>query len=333
MSDLILRAEQGVLGALLTDPDHAPLTALTAGDFVHPTHQAIYSAIRDLQPLGYEPGRLADAVAAIVDRPDVDTAWLRELADTAPDRDRAKAYARIVVQAAFDRDTADFAQPYLDAAEQTTDPNARRHLTRLATILTAQADRYTPTSTVDPDASPRLTAAPGPTIAAELNREDQILADLLQHPEQARTVAPWLDSAVFTTDRRRLTFELAVSIAYDGDPVDAVVLAWEVEQARPYIASPEPNQVVQPQDRPSDYAYLRRLETATVTAGTAIVVGRELLTEHVHATLAVSATAAAERALQTGPPQPVPVQAVAPTRTAEPPMSPAPVVPQPRIQL
>lgn len=331
MSDLILRAEQGVLGALLTDPDQ--LTVVSAGDFAHPTHQAIYSAIRDLQSLGYEPGRLADAVAGIVDRPDVDATWLRELADAAPDRDRAKAYARIVVQAAFDRDTADFAQPYLDAAEQATDPDARRHLTRLGNTLTAQADRNGPSSIVDPDASPRLTATARPTATAELNREDQILADLLQHPDQARTVAPWLDSAVFTTDQRRLAFELVVSIAYHGDPVDAVVLAWEVERARPYaVATPEPNQHTQLGGRPSDYTYLRRLETATVNAGTAVLVGRELLTEHVHATLAVSVTAAAERGPHAGPPQPVPAQAIAPIRT-EPPLSPAPVVPQPRIQL
>jgi hypothetical protein len=159
-----------------------------------------------------------------------------------------------------------------------------------------------------------------------LHREDQVLADMLQHPDQARTVAPWLDSSVFTTSQRRLAFELAVSIAYDHDPLDSVILAWHFQRARPFAALEHPDHPPHGADWPSDFGYLRRLETATVTVGTAVIVGRELLTEHVQATLALSATAAAERAA------PAQTPAVAPIGP-EPPLGPAPAVQHPRIQL
>lgn len=326
MSELIMRAEQGVLGVMLRDPQTVVSLQVEYEDFGHPTHQAVFAALADLEFAVYdtEQQRLA-AVARALDRPDVDTAWLTRLADTAPAAELAPEYARIVVQAAFDRDVADFAQPYRDSAQLATDPQIREALTRAADALDAQAAVFTPASTVDTDITVQVAgdvAYISGDVRVDLHREDQIIADLIQHPDQALEVAAWLDSEVFTSAQRKLTFELTVSLAYDGDPFDTVTLAWHVQRARDVERYNDPDIfTVVPAE--SDYAYLTRLHALPVPIGAAVVVGRDLLTEHVQATLALSAAEATERAPLAAAPQQV-VRQTEQHRAWEPPLSPAP---------
>ncbi|HKT03056.1 MAG TPA: DnaB-like helicase N-terminal domain-containing protein [Rugosimonospora sp.] len=287
MSGLILRAEQGVLGGLLRGVDPALITTtLTSDDFAHPTHQAIYKAVCDVEHLDYTSPRLHAAVAAIVDEPGVTAAWLRELAEAAPSALHVRAYTQIVVQAAFDRDTAQYAAPYLAAAARAADPTAQTRLTRLGHALADQAAVYARISDVDPHVA-ALTNGPAPTPrVGGMHPEEQIIADLLQHPEQARAVAPWLDSALFSNDQHRRVFEMAVSLAYDNDAVDAVIVGWQVTRAHP--AGPHPDEAT------SDYRFLTNLESRHVPTGTAVRVGTQLLAEHVQASVAVTtATVAA----------------------------------------
>lgn len=295
MSELILRAEQGVLGALLTHTDPDVITAnLTSDDFAHPAHQAVFTALLDIETLDTTLDERITTVARIVDRTDVDPGWLLQIAALTPAEDLVPQYTRIVVQAAFDRDVADFAQPYR-AAALLADDSDRGKLVRLADALDAQAAVFTPASTVDTDAAIGLNVdlnePAGTKDVTQLLREDSIIADLMQHPEQAAQIASWLTSDVFSTDQRRLTFEFAVSIAYDDDPFDTVTLAWQVQRARDALRYDQPGRPAEPVVE-TDFAYLTRLRATTVTAGTAIVVGRELLTEHVQATLALASTAA-----------------------------------------
>ncbi|GHJ45913.1 hypothetical protein Cs7R123_32550 [Catellatospora sp. TT07R-123] len=299
MADLIMRAEHGILGALLTG-DQADLitNTLTADDFGHPAHAAIYGAILDLQYAGYDTNTLTTAVAAVVDRPDVDATWLQQLAAAAPDGADVRPYAQIVMQAAFDRDTADLALPYHAAAETTADPQERSHLARVAAALDARAAAFAPAAAIDPEQDIQLTAPTG--AALELHREDAVIADILQHPEQAKAVASWLHSDVFTIEQRRLTFEVAISTAYHGDPIDPVILAWEVERNRSLnLLHHHRPQLPDPRIEP-DYTYIGRLLTTAVAVGTAVTVGHSLVEAHVAATLALSAAAAAERALHRG---------------------------------
>ncbi|MFI6785558.1 DnaB-like helicase N-terminal domain-containing protein [Micromonospora sp. NPDC050276] len=325
MSDLIMRAEQGVLGALLADPNQPLITDnLISDDFSHPAHRAIYNAILDTPATGEDPARIVAAVVAIVDRPDVDTNLLNALAAAAPDDQRVRAYSQIVIQAAFDRDTIDFAEPYLTAATQATDPVARDALVRLGQALTAQAETFAPASTIDPDQALSL-----PTVvalaAADLHPEDAIIADLLQHPEQARDVAAWLTSDVFTTDERRLTYELAVSIAYDHDPIDAVILAWNVERAREIQSLWAPHQRLP--ETLNHYTHLARLEVTAVAVGTAVTIGHDLVSEHVTVTLTRSASAAEAAATARS------AEVEGPVAGLEPPRESSPTLDAPRIEL
>ena len=296
-SELIMRAEQGVLAAMLTRT-HADLITNNLGndDFAHPAHRAVYSALQDLEFSGLDSvGERASAVAGIVERADVDAAWLTQLAEQTPHEDLIVQYTRIVVQASFDREVADFADPYREAAA-TADDTGRQALLRLADALDAQAAVFTPASSIDPDVDIRLIAdlrvQVGEQIRVELHPQEQVIADIVQHPEQGVAVAAWLDSDVFTTEQRKMTFELAVSLAYDNDAFDTVTLAWQVQRLRDVARYDQPDQPVETSAE-SDYAFVNRLSAATVTAGAAIVVGRELLTEHVQATLAASVTVAA----------------------------------------
>lgn len=325
MSDLIMRAEQGVLGALLADPNQPLITDnLISDDFSHPAHRAIYSAILDTLVTGEDPGRIVAAVVTIVDRPDVDTNLLDALAAAAPDDQRVHAYSQIVIQAAFDRDTIDFAEPYVTAATQTTDPVARDALARLGQALTAQAEIFAPASTIDPDQALSL-----PTVvalaAADLHPEDAIIADLLQHPEQARDVAAWLTPDVFTADERRLTYELAVSIAYDHDPIDAVILAWNVERAREIQSLWAPHQRLP--ETLNHYTHLARLEVTAVAVGTAVTIGHDLVSEHVTVTLTRSASAAEAAAIARS------AEVEGPVAGVEPPRESSPTLDVPRIEL
>ena len=324
MTDLIMRAEQGVLGALLAGRDHTLiLDSLLSDDFAHPTHRAIYTAVGDLHDTGRQHDEIAVAVAAIVDRPDVDATWLATLAAAAPDSNHLRAYLRIVIEASFDRDTSDFAQPYLTAADQAIDADTRASLLRTGQALQAQAEVFATLSSVD-EYQP-VAAALTILVDGRLNREELIIADLIQHPDQAQAIAAWLISDVFTTEQRRMIFEVAVSAAYHGDPIDAVIVAWHAERLRQinnlygrHTHQPEP-------PAEPDYPYLARLEVAVVAAGTAVIIGHELVHEHTTATLAVSATAAVERA-------PAPVRDTVQPQI-EAPLTPAPTINGRRIEL
>jgi replicative DNA helicase len=297
-SDLIMRAEQGVLGAMLTRT-RTDLIAnnLVSDDFGHPTHQAVYTALLDAEFADYETlDNLTVAIAGMVEQPGVDATWLRQVAEQTPGDDLVLQYTRIVVQASFDREVGQFADPYRAAAQDATDAD-RAALTRLADALDAQNTAFAAASAIDPIADFRLTAdlniQVDAQIRVELHREDQIVADIVQHPDQAKEVARWLDSAIFTTEQRKTTFELAVSLAYDDDPYDVVTLAWQVQRLRQFTHYDNPDQPIEAPAE-NDYSYLNRLQAATVTTGTAVVIGRQLLTEHVQATLALQITAASE---------------------------------------
>ncbi|WP_020525229.1 DnaB-like helicase N-terminal domain-containing protein [Catelliglobosispora koreensis] len=296
MTDLIMRAEQGVLGALLSarDPDEHALvyTSLDADMFGHPAHQAIYTALADLRLGDYTQVELITAVGAAVDRGDVDTAWLTQLAADAPDDPHVRAYVKIVLNAAFDRDMLDFADPYLAAAELENDLEARAALQHTGAALEAQAAIFAASSIIAPDTSVVSTSV---VVEVDLTREEQVLADLLQHPDQAGKVAAWLDPEVFTTEQRRMAFEITVSHAYHGDPVDPVIVAWEIERGREINAYYQREPGPADPEREPDYRYLTRLGATAVATGTAVVIGHELLSEHVSAGLAVSAAAAHER--------------------------------------
>lgn len=302
MSELIVRAEQGLLGVMLRNPGQLPFVvdSLEADDFSHERHRAVYRTLTEADTLDLSVNERIARVATVAEV-HLDPDWLRTLADTAPPEALMPGYYRIVYEAAFERDITGLAEPYRLAAAAYPDPHDRAELLKLADVLDAQSAYFggPVTDIVLPARSSELD------LRVALTREDQVIADIVQHPERARDVAAWLDSSVFTTEQRRHTFEFAVSLGYDRDTFDAVTLAWQVNRAQNLAAYPGPT--TPPASIDADYTYLTRLYAATVASGTAIIVGRELLTAHVQAQHqpTINVTAQADHSVAAGP-QPAP---------------------------
>jgi replicative DNA helicase len=147
--------------------------------------------------------------------------------------------------------------------------------------------------------APAAARIDGATDDNRAAREDQLLADLLAHPEQAAEVARIVPPETFTTEQRREVFMTIATLAAQGDLVDEVVVLWEFQRLRAVAdlyggdlryrgdeTSPEPTA-----------AYLTRLADMSTT-DTAITIGYELVVDDVREQLARSAANAAQRTPQ-----------------------------------
>jgi replicative DNA helicase len=223
MSYLTVRAEQALIGAMLTDqPLPGELTYLRPDDFGHRVLRQIYTAILDLRdrtPLV----QLPDAVASRIDTPGVDADWLRQLRDACPSVAHIAAYARMVQVSAFRREIAVEGERIATTAAVADHPaDTGTAMTRMADALTHQAEVYAAFTALDDNQALQLRRAPaaqqdtGPIERAR--REDEVLADLLAHPEQARELARIVDPGTFTSGQRREVYQTMVMLAEAGDP-------------------------------------------------------------------------------------------------------------------
>lgn len=267
MSSVTSRAEQALLGALLTQPHPAPgdlhtaVTQLREDDFGQRLHQHLFSAISYLAAsapeLRGEP--FIEAVATRVALPGAEPDRLRALATSAPNTAHAAAYARMIQTAAFRRQVARHAERIAATTatggkHPATSPAARQsqeHQALLLAALTRQAQVYatlagTPDSVAvtaasspqeEPERAKDLTERPdSPANPAPSSRraaqEDELLADLMANPEQAEALARFLPETTFSTDQRREIYQTMLMAAVDGAPIDEVIIAWTLEDNR-----------------------------------------------------------------------------------------------------
>jgi hypothetical protein len=121
-------------------------------------------------------------------------------------------------------------------------------------------------------------------------REDWLLADLLQHPEQAADLARTLPDDAFTTPQRREVYRILLNLGFEGGPVDEVIVAWHLEQQRAiqkYYTGEFPEDYEFEPERTSpepDVVYLTRL-AATVTTVNAVEAARDLIADDLRAQL------------------------------------------------
>jgi hypothetical protein len=111
--------------------------------------------------------------------------------------------------------------------------------------------------------------------------EEELLADLLQHPDQATDIAVFVHRDTFTSPQRRDVFETLVRLGYHGEPIDEVIVCWEVANLRA-ITPPSPHQTGQTAE--PDIALVHRLATIRTTRS-AIEVGRDLIADDIRASL------------------------------------------------
>lgn len=303
MSDLTHSAERALLGALLNDP--AQLDALRyvrATDFEASRHREIYTAIQDVRAAApsLSGAEFADAVASRL--PTIDFVWeieeLHDLALNCPDPDHGPTYARMVQEAGFRRDLAGHAERIGQIAQTGTEPEAiSEHLALLSEALGTHATRFGPMAElahISDVATGRAPVDIDQTEPERLVRQDQVLADLLRHPEDIREVSTWLSVDNFAAGMRREVYETIVHVDSMDEPVDEITVAWNLaRRAAAYDALGTDQYGLQPYRGAP--AYISTLRELDVPEDAALVVGRQLLADDLSAKLA----ATAERMSQT----------------------------------
>ena len=284
MSSLTHRAEAKVVAAALAF-GNAPLSTHEA--FSHPGYRALYAAMLNVHrthPELKDDDRL-QLIAERAQVPGFDAHRLKELREEVPSTHVA-AYARIVTTEAFRREVIVHAERIAqNAGEGDADPHTRRladALARQSAILNETRDRGSQNSE-------RTVTAKGHRAALE----EAVLAGIIQYPEQAVTVARILPLESFTDPQRRAIAEQAISLASVGDPVDASIIAWELDRTRYLERLTRGVMPDMPQE--PDEAVLHRLQTFPgVTADSSVAGAREILAADIHANLTSAPTVSAE---------------------------------------
>lgn len=310
MSTLQERTEQALIGALLQEPERlADVRGVRIREFENIAHGAIFDAIQQLtQERGDLRGaELARRVADYVEIPSVTTEYLGNLALSSPDPTHAATYGRILIDASIQRTLTDFtsrlseqiARAQIGAASEVLAPAARDARAELLADYPAGTTLEQIAAQHD---SLRASAATFTYLHAEYpyhepapvggwEREDVILADLLQHPHIVARVRDWLEPELFSDGPRRETYETILILDEYGDPVDELTVAWELSRRKTLSAVDQygADHVREEGPTAAGPGYVGYLASAVVTPGVAAELGRDLLADHASTTLAAAA--------------------------------------------
>ena len=367
MTDLTIRAEQAVLGALLTGgAANGGLARIQVADFADGRHQAIFGALTGaVAPPGGLFGRLRMWLAGLSFWPQVRDfrQYIAELPQTCPEPAHLSRYAQMVAEASEQRRAA-AARVVPDGPDPGRIAGAAAYLAREAeraaasrrwpsrsprpaadaaltrdTAIAARAirqDQAPPAARQAPAAATSATPAPERAMSAG-KLEELVLADLLRHPGQAEETIRWLPVEVFTSENRRVIYGDIRRRVQDGEPVDPLIIAWDLNgSGEGHLAG---GLVA---------GEVLRIAAADAAPGTAGLLGRALLADQVCTrrfgtdwprSLRLNPTfpvTAAEPGLARGPqplpgavPEPTPAGATARSRQEPAVMEPPPAVPEP----
>ena len=298
MPNLAVRAEQAVLGALLTDHtliDQVPY--LSGSDFTDTTHKWIFDAIAETRAAHPEAIGPRFMMLVAENTPEIDTAYLSSLPDRCPVPGHLAAYGRMVAEAAMIREldvhahriargAADLIRRRAGAAT-IRERSIPEHLARLAEAMIRHTRR------LDPDRWPEVSAQPasGQSIhlpeQVQARREVEVLAGLIQHPAECEQVMKWLPPRAFAPGPRREIYEALRAVARTGGPVDALTVAWQLcmHQAAEATAGfgEAPARSRDPAAADADTVF--SLATVPVQPGSAFLAGSLRLADHISASL------------------------------------------------
>ena len=255
---LAARAEQAVLGALLLRPDtYQEIAYLDPAQFIDPANAALFEAIRT--ELTHEPDQTNSALTAHLQAVYAATGASSDLAsfiETCPDPTAATAYARILVEAELNRTMA-------------------THVARLIELSEPQSPERSEAAALigpEPAISQDAENAPIPRSwkGSRPNREERILADLIQHPDQIEQAREVINATTFTSTAREDLFEALSAIQKRGEPVDTLTIAWELDRVQ---AEGYRSVGVDPA------AYIDRLAAVPVVSGAALTTAQQIASE------------------------------------------------------
>lgn len=265
--DLTRRVEQAALGAMITDRQLAGrLGYLEPEDFTDPRHRWVFRAVRQLSAAQqHAPGSWSDLIAKTAGR-SVTRRYLDELAAACPDPAHGPAYGAMLVQAAVYRQARGHADQ-MDAQAAALGAQGRRlseadalgavRAAALSALLAdvASAVRAHTGMLAPPDsgpARPRLPAAPvehvrSPRATPADQREELVLAAVLQGHPQAGQILSYLPAAAFTSPACQETFRAARRLSQSGRAVDELTVSWELAARSAVTAVLSPGSAPQPQ--------------------------------------------------------------------------------------
>jgi replicative DNA helicase len=255
---LAARAERALLGALLLRPDaYQDIAYLDPAQFVDPANAALFEAVRT--ELTHEPDQTISTLTAHLQAVQAATGTSSDLAsfiETCPDPTAATAYARILVEAELNRTMAAHAARLVELSE----PHSPERSEAAALIRPERA--------ISQDAE--NAPIPGSWKGSRPNREERILADLIQHPDQIEQAREAINATTFTSTAREDLLEALSAVQKCGEPTDTLTIAWEFDRVQ---AESYRNVGVDPA------AYIDRLAAVPVVPGTALATAQQIASE------------------------------------------------------
>lgn len=239
MKTLTLRAEEALLGAMLTDPElvRAVGRYLNWPDFTDERHRAAYaamvSALREEGPPGLPWRRRVEASA-----PGLPSWYFGRLAAACPEPAHGLSYGRLVLQASIRRSLSragwsigDDGSALEREAARLADEAASMPIRRLAYHAACVGRELRALARVfNPDTA-RSLAGPPPAARGRARQEERILAALLQgHRDTGRILR--LPADGFTDPERRDIFRAVRRLHASAQPVDALTVDWETARGQ-----------------------------------------------------------------------------------------------------
>ncbi|WP_405361920.1 helicase DnaB [Kitasatospora sp. NBC_00085] len=246
--DALLKGEQALLGAVLLDPAQLDtLSWLEPHDFYRPAHQALFAAMRTHSakerptreadgtvPMSWLTGTVAEAGRRVRG---LSASYAHTLIAACPRPKNAPVYGRMVLEGSIHRTVTEHAVRLehvarVEAEQQQVD-GVLHHADVLAGVLGDLARRWgtEPRPLAPPPATTGLAQpVPSPTVPAQAEDEQFLLAVLVSQPAAMAEVYDWLRPGDFAEPGHGQVYRCLGSLHHRSEPIDEVTALWEVQR-------------------------------------------------------------------------------------------------------
>ncbi|MCY0955146.1 DnaB-like helicase N-terminal domain-containing protein [Streptomyces sp. H27-S2] len=233
-------AEQALLGAIILEPLRIKtLGPLGPEHFSLAMHGALFAAMSALTPPAPEiHTREPVWITALLDhaRPHargLTASYLHTLTDACPNPSHAPAYAQMILANRARLTIRSAAERLVQSASDPGLPNPAAHVLDRADAVTALLDDLAGLFPSHPGSLPRTVLPPPPTRDTETGTdaagEEQLLLSTAAARPACLPEMRWLRPEDFTVPLHGVLYRCMASLAYRGDPVDAVTVLWEAQ--------------------------------------------------------------------------------------------------------
>lgn len=233
-------AEQALLGALILEPLRIKtLGPLGPEHFSVAMHGALFAAMSALTPPAPEVhAREPVWITALLDRArpharGLTASYLHTLADACPEPSHASAYAQMIVANRARLTIRAAAERLLQAATGPLLPDPAAHVLDSTNAVAAVLDDLGGLFPSHPGSLPRTVLPPPPSRdtgnGSDAAGEEQLLLSTVAARPGCLPEMKWLRPEDFTVPLHGVLYRCMASLAYRGDPIDAVTVLWEAQ--------------------------------------------------------------------------------------------------------